>query len=221
MRTSGPAQRTHAPTRALLGAASLLGLLLVEHGAGADEAGWRLTLTRDGVTVYQRPMNGSRIDEVRAVAVFELPAPAVLAVLADLEAYPRFWPPTVAVRRLKGSGSSRWYYVEIAPSVVARRFYCVHAVQAQEAGGVLRSGWTLDNALCPESQPGMVRIEDNAGGWTLTPLGDGRTEVVYQAHTDPGGNIPAWMVNSLTARALPETFAHLRKEVVRGRVARN
>ncbi len=35
------------------------------------------------------------------------------------------------------------------------------------------------------------------GLWRFTPLGDGRTEMYYQQHSEVGGHIPAWLVNKL------------------------
>ena len=40
-----------------------------------------------------------------------------------------------------------------------------------------------------------VRIIDMELGWTLKENDEGITEVVYVLRSDPGGAIPAWMVN--------------------------
>lgn len=200
----------------------LLGLALLgpaAAAAGGDE-GWLQVHERAGVTVFSRAAAGSPIHEFRAVAEMDLPAPALLATVADIESYPGRMPPTLVARRIRGGGESTWYYMEINPSMIARRFYCLHVVQSRLPGGALRSEWSVDNSVCPEHQPGMVRIEHNSGSWTLTPLSDSRTRVTFQTHSDPGGSIPAWMVNQFTARTLPETVESLRAMALRGRVAR-
>ena len=205
---------------------SLLLVLVVGFlGANAARAddGWQVHETSDGLILATRPVSYSAIDEVRAAATFELPLEAILAVLADVEHYPENMPPTSLARRLKGAGHDAWFYMEIKPGVVSRRYYCTHSRVTRLPASVVKVEWSPANDLCPEKQDGMVRMEDNAGAWTLTPSGDGHTRVVYEAHVDPGGAIPASLVNWGTPAAINDLFNALRHAAERGQVtaARN
>ena len=44
---------------------------------------------------------------------------------------------------------------------------------------------------------GMVRVQAINSVWRFTPLADGQTEIYFQQHSDPGGSIPALLVNRL------------------------
>ncbi len=47
----------------------------------------------------------------------------------------------------------------------------------------------------PESN--HVRIRSAYGSYLLQPVGEGVTRVTWQQFVDPGGALPAWMVNSM------------------------
>lgn len=186
------------------------GFLGVARGDGATGE-WRLTKEKHGVQVYQRKVGFSSVDEVRGEAVLDVPAEVLFRVLGDVESYPGVLPPTVVARRLKEEQGARFFYTEINPPLIQRRFYCIRSQTERRPDGALRVEWSLANELCPPTQRRMVRVEDNAGAWTLRPLDEHRTRVIYQAHTNPGGEIPAWIVNEATAGQLPDIFRALRK----------
>jgi len=129
-----------------------------------------------------------------------------------VEHYPEIVPPTVIANRLRSEGEDiTYYYMEIDPPVVARRFYCIRVEQGSDADGLLRSAWRPANELCPEPGRGKVRIEATEGEWTVRALDDGHAEVVYHAHTDPSGAIPAWVVNRVQPGQVREIMESVRR----------
>ncbi|MDH3976841.1 MAG: START domain-containing protein, partial [Deltaproteobacteria bacterium] len=64
----------------------------------------------------------------------------------------------------------------------------------------------------PEKK-GLVRVKMIKGHWLFTPLEEGMTEVVYQVHNDPGGNLPSWLVNSVVVSQPYHTMVNMRKMV--------
>ena len=59
----------------------------------------------------------------------------------------------------------------------------------------------------------LTTIPRSKGAYTLTKLDDNKTSVVWQAHTDPGGSIPTWMVNMLVVDMPYYSLRNLRKVV--------
>ena len=187
----------------------LLPLVLAAPVAAADE--WSLARDHQGVRIYRRPVGFSKVDAVRAEIEVALPAERLFRLLGDIEAYPELMPPTVVARRIKDEGERRSYYMEIDPPVVARRYYCMQVRMSRRGDGVLRSEWSAFTDGCPAPPRRMVRMSDNAGAWTLVPLGAARTRVIYEAHADPGGAIPAWMVNRAATTQLVDLLQTLAK----------
>jgi hypothetical protein len=59
----------------------------------------------------------------------------------------------------------------------------------------------------------IVRITQSTGRWTITPVGRGQIQVEYVLIVDPGGSIPAWVVNMFAARGPMESFKKLKKQL--------
>jgi len=55
----------------------------------------------------------------------------------------------------------------------------------------------------PPVQSGYVRVTAIHGSWTLVPTPDGGALVTYVVTSDPGGALPAWLVNLGQRKAAP------------------
>jgi hypothetical protein len=60
-----------------------------------------------------------------------------------------------------------------------------------------------------------VRVLNSPARWVLTPEGANRVKVIYTLHADPGGSIPAALVNMFATQGPAETFKKLRVELQR------
>ncbi|KAA0256082.1 hypothetical protein FBQ97_08000 [Acidobacteria bacterium ACD] len=188
--------------------AVLAAALLASPAAAGD---WTLAVEKQGVKVWTRQAQGVDVREVRAESTFDLPAPRILAMLADVGSYSRLMPLTDESRLLRRDGRAAWFYMVIDPPWLSHRDFCIRTWQWRREDGALVSEWATDEAGCPAPRPGMVRILRNEGRWTLTALDEGTTVVGYEALTDPGGNVPKWMVNMGTPGSLVNVFTALRK----------
>ena len=61
---------------------------------------------------------------------------------------------------------------------------------------------------------GSGNVRESRGSWTLIPLDSERTVVVYRVLTDPGGRLPAWIVDYTAPRALRRVLAAVRERVL-------
>ena len=74
------------------------------------------------------------------------------------------------------------------------------------AGTGWRARWTYVE--------GSGNVRASRGSWTLIPLSPERTVVVYRLLTDPGGRLPAWIVDYTAPRALRRVLAAVRERVL-------
>lgn len=59
----------------------------------------------------------------------------------------------------------------------------------------------------------LVRIRNSSGKWLIEPLPNGRVRVEYQLYVDPGGVVPASLVNMFLGKGPLESFKSLKKRV--------
>jgi hypothetical protein len=60
---------------------------------------------------------------------------------------------------------------------------------------------------------GIVRVTKFEGKWTIIPLGKNLIKVEYVLRVDPGGSIPAWLINLFSTRGPYESFKKLRQQL--------
>jgi regulatory protein YycH of two-component signal transduction system YycFG len=59
----------------------------------------------------------------------------------------------------------------------------------------------------------FMRIQEAGGEWLLEPLSEHQSKLTYQFYADPGGSLPAWLVNSFIVQGPYNTFSNLKKLV--------
>ncbi|MBK6688000.1 MAG: hypothetical protein IPG45_26230 [Deltaproteobacteria bacterium] len=198
--------------------ASLLALLLFAPRP-AQAAAWEPITQEDGITVWQRAVPGTSLVEFRGKGRVGAHVKKILAVLHDTHRKTEWMQNCVESTRLKklGPGQSIMYNRtgSTVPLVADRDVVLESAVTIwREKGQVKVEVWNVDDPAKPPVD-GVVRMPRLQATWTLVALDQGNTEITYQVQADPGGALPAWVVN-LVAKKIPlHTIQNLRKQVVK------
>jgi len=112
------------------------------------------------------------------------------------------------------SPSELYYYCEVnIPWPLANRDFVAHITVTQDPNSkvVYIEGPTVPGVV-PEKK-GIIRVKDSTGKWVITPVGTDQVKVEYSLHVDPGGNIPAWLVNMFAAEGPVQEFKKLKMQV--------
>ena len=102
----------------------------------------------------------------------------------------------------------------IDPGFITKRDYCI-ATRADAVKHEIE--W--HQVDCPKRPGRSERMVTNRGAWKITAHGQG-SSVIYFTHADPGGLLPAWLVNTATARRVPKILAALRRVLHNAKVTR-
>ncbi|MDB5210699.1 MAG: hypothetical protein JWQ30_1526, partial [Sediminibacterium sp.] len=155
----------------------------------------------------------SKLNAVKVEAVFSASLSQFVSVLQDIGSYDKWVYGSRSTRLLKEvSPSELFYYSEIDfPWPSTNRDFVSHVVISQD----LQTHTVRVNAKNIPGwvpvKPKIVRIERSSGEWTITPVAKGRIKVEYVLQVDPGGDLPAWIINSFSSKGLVETFKNLRE----------
>jgi hypothetical protein len=173
--------------------------------------------------IYAHDVPGSAFHAIEVHGKLSAPAWAVREVVLSPTTYGLT--PYMADERVVGAdqcaaGASRipgchvhWVYTLVKPPFVAPRDYTVRVNLVHDelvSGGPFELKWELSPDHGPPPPAGAVRLLANTGGWVIQAVGDA-TQFVYSAFNDPGGSIPAWMVNSGNEREIPKMIAAVEK----------
>jgi hypothetical protein len=158
---------------------------------------------------------GSKIKAVMVDCDFKATASQFVAVLMDIKASPEWLYHTKSCTVVKQvSPSELYYYSEVnLPWPAENRDFVGHIIVIQNPDTKII---TMDGPAVPGFVPvkeGIVRIDRSGSQWIITPLPNGELKVKYTLHVDPGGDLPAWMVNMFAAEGPMQIFKKLKLQL--------
>jgi len=157
---------------------------------------WELQKEDEGIKVYTREVEGSKIQEYKAIAIVDGKLSSVIAVMKDINNYPEFLKNLIESRLLDANDTFQLHYlINKTPWPVTNRDGVFSSVFSQQYDTKLvkmtvklEKEYVLENDNC-------VRMEEAKGFWLFYPLDTDKVEITYQMLIDPGGSIPSWVLN--------------------------
>jgi hypothetical protein len=178
---------------------------------------WTLKTDEDGIQLYTKSVPASAYKELKTVCTLQTSLSSVAVVLLDVQRTKEWVYGTSSSRILKQeSPSVVYFYAEMGmPWPVTNRDFIVKISITQDpVSKVITVLAENQPDYIPEKKK-LVRIRNSSGKWRIEPLPDGRVRVEYQLYVDPGGSVPAALVNLFSGKGPLESFRNLRKQVTR------
>ena len=215
---AGPSSRDPLTRRRWLRLASLAALLLVAGGflvaPAAFALDWEKVSDKDGVLVERRTVPGLRVSAIRVTARSPLEPGAVFETIWKQQEHLEFVPFLKQLRILSDTGDERVAYEQLALPFVRDRDYTVR-LRKRVDPAVDRYEILIESAndAGPPPDRSYVRVTNIRGKWTVEAGPDGKGSIVrYDLQSDPGGIIPAWLVD--------RTQRHAAADLVRAMIRR-
>lgn len=174
---------------------------------------WQLKKFENGISVYTRLTEDSQYKELKSVFQIKTSLSGIIALLNDFESYPQWVYRCEKSKALKKDSDKHLirYQSIIAPWPVDNRDMVleVNSYQDEKTKIVYQKVTCLPDYVPPVA--GHVRIREFRGTWTLKPLKNGIVEIDYELLVNPGGNIPAWIVNMAVVDGPYETSVNMKE----------
>jgi hypothetical protein len=192
----------------------LITLLLAPGCLFADE--WRQIRTaseRTDVSTWVRPVEGNPLNAFRGQTEVPYPMLTAIAVLSDVENFPKWVFQCHAARLMP----------EVGPDVAYIQIKGIWPVSDRD--GVARTEISQNpDTLTTEIRsvaapglmdeiPGTVRIPELDNRFVFEVLPDGWTRITFETRVDPGGMIPAWLANFVATRAPLTTLQKMQERM--------
>lgn len=192
-------------------------VLCVNIAAAQTDDNWTLKQDNDGVKIYTKRVPDSKIKALKVVSVFDATPSAVATAVMDIKGSKRWLYHTESAYVVKRTSPSDIYYYTMIkmPWPVKNRDYVGHLVVKQDPKTkVVTIDGSCVAGVVPKKKE-AIRVLNSPARWVLTPEGANRVRVVYTLHADPGGSIPAGLVNTFATQGPSESFKKLRIELQR------
>ena len=165
-----------------------------------DNTGWDLMLDKEGVQIYTRDWPGSSFVAIKAEQIIHSSLSNIVANYADINSFPEWvkdMDDAYSLSAFDDTRSRKVYMKMNLPWPLGDRdiFSGQSFEQDAETKVVRIREWNEADAIA-EFQ-GIVRMPRLNNEFVLLPDGKDRTRMIWQGHTEPGGYIPAFLVNWL------------------------
>jgi hypothetical protein len=193
----------------------ILSFLFLTYFSGIAQNGWNLKKDKEGIKIFSRASEHSKINELKADFSMEATLSELAAVMMDVNNHLQWSYATKSDKILKKiSDSELYFYTEMnSPWPVSNRDLIVHLVIRQDPVSKIM---TIEETNIPNYMPekkSIVRVPFSKAVWTVTPVNKKTININYHVDVDPGGMVPAWLVNMFAAKCPFESFKNLRTEV--------
>ena len=176
---------------------------------------WKLQRDKNGIKVYTQVVENSSLKAFKGITEIDAEMETLVAVCKDVMAFPEWQSTTKTAQLLDTEGETgQIHYLEFpAPWPLSNRDAITQFVYSFDSS----SQSVHVKMLClpdylPEKED-IVRIKKSNGYYLFEPQNNGKIKVIYSAHGEPGGKIPAWLANSTVVDTPYHTLLNLKEQV--------
>ena len=182
---------------------------------GFSQYNWKLSKDKDGIRVFLSENPRSKFKSIKVECTLQGTFDHLIAILTDIP-HLKDWVYNMKTSYLikRTSANDMYYYTETSiPWPMSNRDAVVHLKIAKDsAQSFLKISSSNENRFVPEKD-GKVRVIYSLTSWYVTMPTSKTISIVYTFEVDPGGSLPAWLVNSFADKAPYESFKKLSEKL--------
>lgn len=186
-------------------------LLLISHPSFSQT--WKLEKDKDNIRVYTADSKNNSFKLVRVEATLPGTYSKLIAILTNVNNFSDWIYHNKFCRLIKKITAYDFiYYSEIEmPWPVSNRDVLIHLqIKTDSLPRFMTVTGRAESTIIPNI-PGKVRVPRYNANWKITTPSSNKIHISYTLELDPGGSLPAWVVNSFAEKGPFGTFSNLSK----------
>lgn len=181
--------------------------------------GWEKFDEYGGITMFRKEIEGSSILAYRGTGVLDASIGKLVTVILDTPRKPQWMSRVKVAEVLRAiSPNERIEYVAVKTPWPLKNRDFVYRVKSEakpETREIIIRYESVEDPLRPEN-PDHVRAHIQETAFVLMPAEDGKkTLIKADAHADPRGSIPKWIVNIFQKRMPRESIEGMMRQVTK------
>ena len=192
-------------------------LFIVINAASAfaqDE--WVLKKEKDGIKISARPSQFSKFNDLKIETDLTGNVSQLAAILLNVEKYPEWAYATKSCTLIKKISNEEVIYyseIDVPWPGTNRDFYADFKVMLDSSSHSLKVVSSGLKDYQPEKK-NLVRIPMSKGTWNITTISNKLIHMEYILQVNPGGSVPAWILNMFATKGPMETFQNLKQKMI-------
>lgn len=179
--------------------------------AAIGQYNWKLSKEKDGIRVFQSDGQHSKFKSIKVECTLQGNYDKLMAVLNDVN-HQKDWvynSKNSAILKRISPGEFYYYTETYLPWPMTNRDAVVHMKMDKDSlNRFLKVTAVSEPNFIPEKS-GKVRVPRSDISWYVTMPAPQQISIVYIFEAEPGGSLPAWIVNMFTDKGPYESFKKL------------
>jgi hypothetical protein len=188
--------------------------LMASVSLATAQPSWKLVRDKNGIHVYTASIETLKFKSIRVQTVLEGTIPKLMQILGDVSKHPEWVYKAKSATFVKQLSPYEFiYYTEtILPWPASNRDAIIHLTMVPDTALHSLNITAFSEPDLLEKKEGLVRIPYTNAKWHVTELNNQIT-IDYVFEVDPGGDLPAWLVNMLADKGPFESFYKLKMKL--------
>lgn len=152
-----------------------------------------------GIKLFRRPVKDSSLYELKAVTIINTSIEAIGLVLIDLPSYPKWMAgckKTEIIEQIDENTLLTYYIQKIIWPLKDRYAVLKSIIEIDWKSGLFTVEFVAIDNSHVRIQENLIRMAMMKGRWVIQAIGDKQARVIYTIMVDPGGTLPAILVNT-------------------------
>ncbi|NBO38721.1 hypothetical protein EBU99_09070 [bacterium] len=197
----------------------LFAFILASSSLNAWAAEWDLDVDSDGIKVWTRHKEGSRFKEAKGEVVVDGAPQKAFSVIVSAETC-REWVyrcvDSYVISRPRPQDGIVYMRTNSFWPISDRDAVFLAETSQDEKSQILKANMIQKNDVIPAVE-GVVRITAMVGSWEVHPYSATQSKVVFWSHVEPGGFLPAALVNLALSNLHKNSLKSLRELLAKKR----
>lgn len=165
-----------------------------------EENEWKMSLDKDDITIYTRDIESSKFHEFLAVATMQGTIEGFSEIITGVDKYTEWMPDCESAEILENPNPNDvTYHMKLkVPFPFADR-EIIQQIVLHKKNDLLEIA-ILNHPDKIDQTKKYVRITIAHGRWIIKQISSEEISIRFQYFADPGGDIPAWLVNSFIVK---------------------
>ena len=201
-----------SPGKLLILFLAFLSLTSFRHPTPQDND-WVYEREKKGIKIFTKKSKWGHLRDCKAIMTVSSTPEQMLKVLTDIDDY-KTWMPRCKKSQLVARLNDHEFIIHLvftAPWPVKNRDCVVRLKVEKDAKTGIILVTEISEPKYLKEDADVVRIQQLVATWRLTPV-EGGTQIINEYASNPGGNIPDWMVNTQSVENPLATFENLQEK---------
>ena len=175
-----------------------------------SQPNWKLAKENNGIKVFLASVENSKFKSIRVQAVMEGSIDKLVNILCDVPKMPEWIYKCKRSYILKQvTPTNIIYYNEtVLPWPVSNRDIIIHLIIYPDSLHHIVRISAVSEPKFIDEKDGLVRIPYSKASWYVVETGN-KISIDYTFEVNPGGSLPAWLVNMMADKGPYESFEKL------------